>query len=227
MRFIMIDFLKKERLILLLYLFVFATGLAIMFISEKTAIHLFINQHHSSLLDFFFKLTSHLGEGLFAIGVVITLLFIRYRYAIIHFLSFAISGLLAQFFKHLIFPNCDRPKVVFEGIAELRFIEGIKVASYYSFPSGHTTTAFAIFIAMSFMVKSNVLKCFFLLCGVLVGYARMYLSQHFLIDVTFGSLLGTVCAILIFYFSTENKNPKLDLSLSYHIKQVRLKNRVK
>jgi membrane-associated phospholipid phosphatase len=40
--------------------------------------------------------------------------------------------------------------------------------------------------------------CLFLAC--LVGFSRTYLSQHFLIDVVAGSLLGTLCGVALIAF---------------------------
>jgi undecaprenyl-diphosphatase len=67
---------------------------------------------------------------------------------------------------------------------------------YHSFPSGHTTTAFAFFLPL------------LLLCGVRVGalglvYAcmvassRIYLAVHHLSDITVAVLIATVVAVLV------------------------------
>lgn len=217
----MIDFLKKERFTLLLYSLLFGICISTILISDKASIHLSINNLHSPFFDQFFKKTTILGEGLFAIAVAIIFLLISFKHAIAHFLAFSISGILAQFFKKVIFTHSPRPKLFFESITELRFVEGVSMATQHSFPSGHTTTAFAIFITMAFMVQSKLLKSIFLFCAVLVGYSRMYLSQHFLIDITFGSLLGTTCAIITYYQLNKSNNPKLNQSLLDHINKLR------
>ena len=48
---------------------------------------------------------------------------------------------------------------------------------------------------------------------MLVGYSRMYLSQHFMIDITFGSLIGVISAIIIYSFMGRYNNEKLESSL--------------
>ncbi len=65
-----------------------------------------------------------------------------------------------------------------------------------SFPSGHTITAFAIFIILALIVKKNYLKVFFTTIAILAGFSRVYLSQHFLEDIFSGALIGIGIAVL-------------------------------
>jgi membrane-associated phospholipid phosphatase len=46
--------------------------------------------------------------------------------------------------------------------------------------------------------KSKAIVIVFFLCALLVAYSRIYLSQHFLIDVLAGSLIGTGTAYFVF-----------------------------
>ena len=65
-----------------------------------------------------------------------------------------------------------------------------------SFPSGHTITAFAIFIILAMVVKKQYLKVLFTLTAILAGFSRVYLSQHFLEDIFLGALIGVAIALL-------------------------------
>lgn len=66
---------------------------------------------------------------------------------------------------------------------------------FYSFPSGHTTSSFA-------MVGVALLRCKLitflpiLMLATLIGFSRMYLRVHYLTDVVFGALLGFTCGVL-------------------------------
>ncbi|MBS1933411.1 MAG: phosphatase PAP2 family protein, partial [Bacteroidetes bacterium] len=40
--------------------------------------------------------------------------------------------------------------------------------------------------------------------AVLVGYSRVYLGQHFVQDVFFGSIIGVVSALIV-YITIDNK----------------------
>jgi membrane-associated phospholipid phosphatase len=67
-----------------------------------------------------------------------------------------------------------------------------------SFPSGHTMAAFGLYAALAFYAKKwyQAFGLFFL--ALLVGYSRIYLSQHFLVDVIFGAMLGCLAALVGF-----------------------------
>ena len=67
-----------------------------------------------------------------------------------------------------------------------------------SFPSGHTACAFAIYFCLSMMVKNNWLKFFFFFLALLTAFTRVYLSQHFFMDVYGGSLVGAFSALVAY-----------------------------
>jgi membrane-associated phospholipid phosphatase len=65
----------------------------------------------------------------------------------------------------------------------------------YSFPSGHTSSAFATATALSQVYKKwYVIAPSYLYAGA-IGYSRMYLGVHYPTDVTVGALLGTTSAV--------------------------------
>jgi membrane-associated phospholipid phosphatase len=215
----MINVLKKERFILSVYLFLFLWTCSILLLFNKVQIHLFINQNHSENFDTIFKFLTLLGEGLFVLCICFGLLFLRYRFALVQVLAFAFSGLAAQFLKRFVFADALRPRAYFDNLPEysLRFVEGVDVANFYSFPSGHTTTAFAFFMLFAFISERKGLKLLFIVIAAMVGYSRMYLSQHFLVDVVFGSLLGVISALLFHWLVMGIKKPALDLSARNHL----------
>ena len=45
-------------------------------------------------------------------------------------------------------------------------------------------------------IKRNNWALFFISIAFLVGFSRIYLTQHFLIDVLFGALIGSLIALL-------------------------------
>lgn len=63
----------------------------------------------------------------------------------------------------------------------------------FSFPSGHTITAFAVTIAMSEFYPT--LFPVLLLCAICIAGSRILLGMHFLSDVLAGAALGTGLAL--------------------------------
>ncbi len=61
---------------------------------------------------------------------------------------------------------------------------------YSSFPSAHTTLAFAYSAVMANEYKNFFWKFGWYSFAVLVGYARIYNNQHWLSDVLMGAALG-------------------------------------
>jgi undecaprenyl-diphosphatase len=60
----------------------------------------------------------------------------------------------------------------------------------FSFPSGHTITAFAVALSLGAFYPAMFAGLFF--CAVSVALSRILLGMHFLSDVIAGALLGTI-----------------------------------
>lgn len=76
---------------------------------------------------------------------------------------------------------------------------------YASWPSGHTTTAFAF--ATALILLNSKLKWVMIPFAVLAGYSRMALGAHYLADVIAGATLGTLSVIALYQWL----KPKLKL----------------
>jgi len=189
----------------------------ILVLYNKAEIHLYINSYHTSFFDFFFKYWTHTGHGFFAVFITVLLLFFRYRWAIISAVSNILIGIVVQLLKRKVFPDYFRPKSWFKQFYEsdysLYIIEGAEPGSAFSFPSGHTATAFGIFILLSIFSKNNYCKFIFFIFALLAAYSRMYLSWHFLQDTLAGSLIGLLISLLIYMIFSCKKITKLDGSL--------------
>lgn len=177
-------------------------------IFSKPQLHILSNEANSPFFDIFFKYATNLGDGAVIAVLFVILLFVRYRYAFAFLTGSIATALIVNLFKKIVFHNMYRPSKYFEMFEtyKLHLVEGVKMHSLQSFPSGHTATAFNLFIMMAFMVKNDTLKFLFFVMAVLVAYSRIYISQHFLMDITAGSVIGVIIMTLAFvWFDTFNK----------------------
>jgi membrane-associated phospholipid phosphatase len=180
----------------------------------KSTIHLFINSHNSAFLDLFFKYITILGHGFFTMAIVCIFLFFHYRKSLIVFLAFIVSGIIVQSLKTTIFAESLRPTGYFEGKTALHLVEGVYQLYIQSFPSGHSASAFALFLCLAAFTKSKLLKFLLFTIASLTAFSRVYLSQHFLVDAMAGSFIGVIVSLLIIYFLYDRKPlPFLDNSI--------------
>lgn len=184
---------------------------ALLLLTGKEELHIAINSYHHPASDFFFKYITHLGDGRLSLAAVMVLLFVKFRYALIMFIANFSASLSAQALKIFVFDDSLRPKKYFENLYQLHFVPDVDVHSYYSMPSGHTTTAFCVFACLTLIVKIKNYGGLFFLIALLTAFSRVYLSQHFMEDIFYGSLLGVFFALLVFYFFEKNvTSPKLE-----------------
>ena len=90
-------------------------------------------------------------------------------------------------------PMIDRPRP-YVTIEELTPI--VISGDPNSFPSGHTSAAFAAGITWLAMATSPWIKGIALLQAILMGLSRLYVCVHYPSDVLVGALAGTLAAVL-------------------------------
>ena len=196
---------KTNRSFLIPYFIFLFFGALLIGFNSKAETHLEFNSLHAHFFDIFFSYLTFLGDGITATLVVILLLPVKFRYAFCVAISNSCSAVVTQFLKHTFFSEVVRPKKFFEGMHDLYLVPGIDTHLLNSFPSGHSTCAFSLYFALAMLVKNKILKFVFFFLALLIGYSRIYLSQHFFEDVYAGSLIGVGTTVLIFYFFFEKQ----------------------
>jgi len=201
-------FIKANRYFFILYLlFLLICGILLASFS-KAQLHILSNEDNSPFFDTFFKYATNIGDGAVIAVLFVILLFVRYRYAFAFLTGSLATALVVNIFKKVIFHDMYRPSKYFELFEtyKLHLVEGVKMHSLQSFPSGHTATAFNLFLMMALIVKNNTLKFALFIMAALVAYSRVYISQHFLMDITAGSVIGvTIMALIFVWFEMFNK----------------------
>lgn len=194
----MIDIVKKNWSLYLLLTAYFVLGGFLLFVIDKGDIVIYLNRLHNPVFDYFFKIWSFVGNGIFS-GIIILLVYpINKKKFVVLAVNSLIVGLLAQLFKRLVFPDMLRPLKIL-GADGFHFVDGVKVVSYHSFPSGHTASAFGLLVMLSLMFDNKRASFLFFVAAVLVAVSRMYLFQHFYMDTYAGALLATIVSTIVFY----------------------------
>ncbi len=181
------------------YLLILIICLFIKLTFSRPEIYFAINGFNTPLMDFLAPFVTDLGNGWTTVAIAAIFLLFSYRKAFIIAIGYAITSLSAQAIKYIFI--APRPKLYFgKQIAHAHFVKGIDILSTYSFPSGHTTTAFMLAVMFTYWCRNKGWGPVFLLLAIMVGYSRMYLSEHFFEDVLGGSVLGFVLTVIWLYW---------------------------
>lgn len=116
----------------------------------------------------------------------------------------------------MVFSDMVRPVLYFANEHELYLVPGVNMNLYHSFPSGHSATAFALCFCLTifFLLKAKKdYGIYFGILAVFIAFSRVYLSQHFLLDIFFGSLIGLLTAFLLYKPFIRPEKKWLDSSL--------------
>ncbi|MFT6053224.1 MAG: membrane-associated phospholipid phosphatase [Roseivirga sp.] len=161
---------------------------------------LWLSDRHFAFGDIFFKYWTNLGDGVLLAAVALFFLFTNiYRFYYM-LLAIVLQTVFVHIFKQWLFDNEPRPKTFFaDQLDNLNFVEGVNVRGFDSFPSGHTSSAFVLAFVLISIVRNRVLNVLIFVAAVLVGISRVYILQHFLRDIYFGSVFGILAALIAWY----------------------------
>jgi membrane-associated phospholipid phosphatase len=191
------------------YIVIWLSVLIIVLSTTKLEQMQWINSRNAIWKDWFFYGATQLGEGWFWAAMIILFLFIGFNKALIMGASLLLSTLISSTSK--LYFDTLRPIGFFEKEKiDWHFVDGVVINLHQSFPSGHTTTAFAIFTMLTLFTKNRNWGFLFVLLAWFAGYSRTYLFQHFPVDVLGGAVIGVFSSILVYYLLTKRheKYPK-------------------
>lgn len=95
----------------------------------------------------------------------------------------------------ILLKNTLRRKRPFHMITEVNNLDN-KYFDEFSFPSGHSFTAFFFAFIMSCRVNNNITKNSIMVLAFIIALSRVYLGVHYLTDITFSMVLAKVLADL-------------------------------
>lgn len=200
------SFYKKINPLLFLYLVLLSVCILLMLIFSKEELYFAINHWHTVFTDVFFENMTLLGASTSCIVIVLITFIINYRTGFLLASSYIITFIISQTIKHLV--KAPRPHLFFsKKIYEIYLVKGVVMLDKDSFPSGHSVSAFTAAVVFTYVAKNKSWGYLWLLLAVLIAYSRLYLSEHFLQDVTAGSALGVF--ITVFWLRWIDQKPFL------------------
>jgi membrane-associated phospholipid phosphatase len=193
---------RRARLFLLPFAaFLLVAGI-ILGLYEQNDIHSAMNGWYSGFWDWSMPWITLAGDG-WTITVLALLMFAwDRRIALFTGISCLLASGITQLLKHTLYYGEPRPKWVADHVGAIfRFVPGVENHLYDSFPSGHTTVTFAFCFCLALAVKQEWLRAVLFFVALLIGYSRIYLSQHFLVDIYGGSIIGVVTTLAVFWIA--------------------------
>ena len=162
---------------------------------------------HGNIMDKIMVGITALGDNGVIWIIMAIILMISKKYRKIGFmalLALLLSTILGEgILKHVVHrirPSADIPAV------DLLIAKPLS----YSFPSGHTTSSFAVAGVLAKYFKNYAIE--FLSLASLIAFSRLYLYVHYPTDVLGGVLLGLICSgIIIYLFDKVNHYRKASI----------------
>lgn len=200
---------QAGKFFMALYLVFFMGLLTLVILFDKADLHLLLTRDYVAAFDsigivlnnHFFKEITHVGAFV-PFVVAAGLLFYRVGDALFLLLSEAATALVVFPLKYII--AAPRPSLFFATYfpeVSLHQVPGVTLYQMLSFPSGHTATVFCFMLSLTLICKKRPFYALpFFILAVLTGYSRIYLSQHFAVDVLAGSFIGVVMTLLVYFF---------------------------
>ena len=172
---------------------------AIRLFFEKNDIGMFyfVNKKlQNKILDVFMKYITELGSTVFAVCICLFLILLRlFSSNQKLWLLMSANMILGQFITQTAKRLFNRPRP-WKSLGWARVVKSVSCA--YSFPSGHTCSAFSIALVLSSALPTISLVLFLL--ATLVGISRIYLGCHYPSDVLTGSMVSLFSYFLVNIF---------------------------
>ncbi len=177
--------------------------IVISFLMTKRDFFLLLNADMGYFGDTLFRNWTHLGDG--TIWILVGILFLAFRRDkfLLALSSVVIGTIIVQSLKNFIIPAQVRPGTAIQDLTLFHSVDGVELLTNYSFPSGHTTTAFSVFLLATLFFNKNWIVPLGFIIALMVGYSRVYLAEHFPLDVGGGMLTAVLSVALSLYIQRK------------------------
>src|SRR6478735_9231228 len=122
----LLTLVQENRIFFLLLLLYVIAGAVLLLVFPKGVPELWLNHHHSVFKDWLFMVTTYLGDGIPATIILILLFLLHNRkQALLLAACLISSSIVIQIIK--IQCNFPRPKVFFENIKDVYYIQNLDI----------------------------------------------------------------------------------------------------
>lgn len=165
---------------------------------DQLPLHLAMNRYHSPGLDMALTHITQVASGWVPALLALLMLLKSWRAFLMMGVTSALSAMLVQALKHLAFPLVARPLAFLQSMPGLQLVEGEELHRYFSFPSGHSTAAFAMCIGLAVVIGKQGPAAILAVLASIMAYSRVYLSQHFTEDILAGAFVGSLTGVVVY-----------------------------
>ena len=167
--------------------------LACSFAMGKQELFLLLNTNLGTLADYFFIFATWMGDGAVWVPVLgIVLLLKRKDLLPLLISAFCLTTIFTQVCKYIIVPHALRPIRDIANTSLIHTVPGVELHEVSSFPSGHTATAFTFYLLFCLILPRKTWLAWGLLYALCVAYSRVYLAQHFPVDLGAGMIVAVL-----------------------------------
>jgi len=172
----------------------------------RIPVFLFLNTDGGFFMDQFFKWATWGAEGWVWIPFLAIMFGWFKKDAKLIVLNFLLSTLLTQIPKRFIWDTISRPIASGIPLDEIHTVPGVVMHAYNSFPSGHTATAFTLFLLTIYLFPTKWVFAIGAIFAIICAYSRVYLGQHFPMDLGGGILVAVISVQLSIMIVKKNSN---------------------
>jgi undecaprenyl-diphosphatase len=214
--------IRISFIFLFLLIFVIATVIAITGIIANLdeIVTDFISQIRSQALDTVFIIITTTSDtiNLIIVGFILTIIKRTRRFGMILLITLVSVTILVTYIKPLI--AIEQPSDVFKPLVILpdKFTlerdSFMPFAQDYSYPSNHiaSATAFSFIIGgLSYKYSSRFAPAFLIFFPAVIGFTKLYLFQHHLIDLIGGYFFGLVIVTIIVKALKPNEEQRINV----------------
>ena len=185
----------------------------------------FIKDIRSQTLDVVFITITTMSDtiNLIIVGFILTIIKRTRRIGMILLITLVSVTILVTYCKPLFaieHPNIDfKPLVILPDKFTLERDSFMPFAQDYSYPSNHiaSAAAFSFIVAgLSYRYSSRFAIAFLISFPVLIGFTKLYLFQHHLIDLVGGYFFGLVIAAVMVKALKANDQQRINVVDSNH-----------